>query len=111
MTITANIGVGPTDVLAADTDFFTIPNDRVSVGAFYIYNDTAGSITVDVYISPNTTSASGDKVDQLIISPNDGLDVEGVIGQGYTEGEHIILVGGAVGCNATMTYTRFTGGD
>ncbi len=111
MSIKGNLGDGPIVIGVADTVLFN-PGaiDRYHVGAFAIFNDTATTITVDIYISPNLTSASGLKVETISFGPDQAADINAVIGQGYTA-ENIIGVASAVGVNSTITRTEYTNGD
>lgn len=112
MTIRSNLGTGPIDVLAADTVIYqqAAEVDRYLVSGLNVYNDTGASVTIDFYISPDTTSASGDKVDSITLSAGNEQDINGIVGQGYTS-LNVIAVGSAVGVNCSMTYTSYDGGD
>lgn len=112
MAIRTNIGTGPIDVTAADTTIFQQPAgiDRYQVVGFNVHNPTAATITITVYISPDLTSAAGDQVAVLGIPPNDGLDVNEIIGQGYGN-LNVIAVGSSTGLKASLTRTEYSGGD
>jgi len=111
MSIKGNLGEGPVNIGTTDTVLF-IPGiiDRYHVGAFAMFNDTANTVTVDIYISPNVTSASGIKVESISLAADQAIDINAVIGQGYTA-LNIIGVASAVGLNSTITRTEYTNGD
>lgn len=112
MAIKAKNTTGVKSILAADTTIYTVQVDeRVGVEAINIHNTTAADITVNFFISPDLTSASGDRVGSVILSANDEEDVNSIVGQGYIDGDNIIAVADAVGVNCAMTYTLFTDTD
>ena len=111
MAVKGRVGLPIIDVLAADTTVLqpASPNTRVAVSAFSLYNDTAGNVTVDIYESPDLTSASGEKVAQYVVAANSSEDVIECIGQGYAINQNLIAVGDLVGVNAKVTVTEYTG--
>jgi len=112
MAIKGNVGSGVINVLASDTVIRQQQSgvDRYHVSAFNVYNTTALSVAITVYVSPDLTSASGDEVATHLIAANDEIDINAVIGQGYAN-LNIIAVGSAVGLNASITSTEYSNGD
>lgn len=106
--IFTRVSGGVTDIAAADTTISNPTDNRIAITAFSIHNTTAVSVTVDIYESPDLTSASGKRVAQYAVGANASVDVAEVIGQGYVVGENIIAVGSAVGTNARYTFTDYT---
>lgn len=112
MSIRSNLGAGVVPVLTTDTTLFTKGNDvdRYQVGACNVYNTTGATIVLSVYISPDLTSASGALVDTVSIGANSEIDVNSIVGQGYTA-QNIIVLADAIGLNASLTRTEYSSGD
>jgi len=115
MSIKPNVGLGVIAVAVTDTVLIqgtagTI--DRVSIGALNLHNDgSAGAtITVELYVSPDLTSASGERVAYYEVGDNDSKDVNELIGEGL-ENLNIIAVADQAGCNAHPTVTQYDGGS
>lgn len=115
MTITSNVGLGVTAILATDTSLVVpaSPTQRLVISAFSIHNDgTAGATrTVELYLSPDTTSAAGDRVAYYAVGDDASVDVIELIGQGLEVGENIIGVASGTGLNAHITVTNYDGGS
>lgn len=112
MAIKSNVGIGPTDALTTDTIIYQpAAIDRYAVGAFNLHNTTGGEIIVSVYVSPDLTSASGKRVGLFGIPAGGEVDVNSVVGEGYTVAQNIIASADFVGSNATITVTQYTDGD
>lgn len=113
MTIKVSLPVGPISVLAGDTTIFDISSvpayDRYRVEAANIHNTTAAPVSVTIYYSPDTTSASGTEVCVMSIGAGQNEDVNAIIGQGRDD--NIIAVGSATGLRFTMTYVGFGAED
>ena len=111
MAIKVGLGTGVVNILTTDTVIFSpVSIDRYEISAFNIHNTTGVAIIVSVYVSPDSTSASGDKIQQVSVGADASVDINGVIGQGYTT-DNIIAVAAAVGLNASLSRTEFTQGD
>ncbi len=112
MTIRANAGTGVVNVLAADTVLYEQPAGagRYHVGAANVFNTTVASIVLQVYISPDLTSASGDLVFEGPIGTLSEVDINAIVGQGYTN-LNIIGVGAATGLNLSTTVTEYSAED
>ena len=109
MTIkTKTTGVIP--VLASDTVILTVLG-KAGVSAFNVHNTTATDKTVTFYSSPDITSASGDRVGQIVLALNESADVNEIVGQTYNDSQRIIAVASATGVNASLTYDEFSGSD
>ncbi len=111
MTIKGNVGSGVVAVLAADTTLWDLSAERAAITAASLHNTNALAVTVTVYISPNLTSASGAVVDFISLATNETKDIGGLIGEGITNAQNVILVGSLTGVNAISTITEYTGGD
>lgn len=115
MSITTGVGLGVTAILATDTSLIVpaSPVERLIIDTFSIHNDgsAAATRTVELYLSSDTTSASGDRVAYLSIPNNVGVDVVELIGQGLAVGENIIGVASGTGLNAHITVTNFDNGS
>jgi hypothetical protein len=116
MTIKANVDFGVYSLLLADNtvvDFNSLGVDRYSVTVASLFNTTAASITVGVYISPDNTSASGVFIGEYVVPAIGGgvsqVDINSIMGQGYTE--NIILVPDAVGVNSDLSGNTYADGD
>lgn len=116
MTIKANVDAGRVTLTAsADNTAVSITSlavDRYSVTTMSAHNTGAGSATIDIYISPDATSASGVKVGTYIVPNTAGsnqADMSVVIGQGYTE--NIIVRPSIAGVTIDSSVTTFTGDD
>ncbi len=88
--IFTRVSGGVIDVDPGDTTISNPLVNRIAITAFSVHNTTAGSITIDVYESPDTTSAAGKRIAQYAVGANASVDVVEVIGQGYTVGQNII---------------------
>lgn len=113
MAIRGNIGLATVDILASDTTIVlpAAPAERIAISAFSIHNTGASSVTLNFFLSPNTTSAAGKRVAQYTLSGNSSADVVELLGQGLAVGRNVIAVGSGTGCNATVSYTEYTSGD
>lgn len=118
MAIKSNVGFGPGQI-GTGTDGTTVINvatitgaDRVGLGALSIYNTTASTINVEVYISTDTTVASGTLLDTIALSgSSEAVDVNSMLGQGFEVSQVLILKADAAGANYRGTYTEFSGDD
>ncbi len=115
MSIKGNVGLNVTNVLTTDTtliDLSVLPGspDRIAITAASLHNTTASPVVVQVYVSPDLTSASGDEVDYISVAANSTADIAGIISQGIATSENIIAKAGVVGCNAFLTIVEYTGG-
>jgi len=98
----------PIDIIAGDTTVLNPLVNRVAVTSFSIHNTTAGAVVVDVYESPDSTSAAGERIAQYSVGANSSIDVIECIGQGYIVGQNLIAVGAGVGTNARLSQTDYT---
>ena len=117
MGIKANVGLGPIEVLAGDTTLIDPTGEsgtaeRVSVNCLSVHNDgsAGGPVTISIYISPDTTSAAGERVARYVIGDGASIDIVELIGQGL-EDLYIIGVGNMLGLIATPTITEYDGGS
>lgn len=113
MAIKSNVGIGVTDIGTTDTTLYepADPIDRVAFTACSLYNDSGASRTVSIYESPNLTSASGELIATYILADDASEDVIEIIGQGYAQGENLIIKADATGCTFRATITEYTGGS
>ena len=114
MAIFGNIGIDTVDVGTSDTTILEVgatDYQRVAVSAFNLHNDGILDITVEIFISPDATSASGHRVARIPLSIGSSEDVNELIGQGYDSGKYIIAKASTTGINASLSYTGYTEGS
>ncbi len=110
MTIKANIGIPVIAIGVTDTTILqpALPLNRRAVTSFVIHNeDNTATVTVTLYESPNTTSASGSELAVYVVGPNASVDVTEFI-QSFPVGRNIIAVADVAGGNARLTVTDYT---
>jgi hypothetical protein len=119
MAIQSNLSQAPIG-LNASTDTTLLASvaspSRQAVTAFSLFNTTANARAIDIYESPDTTSAAGKKIASYTLAGNSSQDVTECIGQGYSAGQNIIAkqtTGGASAndLNAKLTTTLYTAGS
>jgi hypothetical protein len=113
MSIKGNVGNSVTTIGAGDQVVYEQPVtvERYAITAFNIFNNSASAVTVNLFSSPDLTSASGEKVAQYSIPANSDIDINALIGQGYM-GFNIIATASTGGVlNASITLTAYDGGD
>ncbi|MCH9645665.1 MAG: hypothetical protein K0U08_03370, partial [Proteobacteria bacterium] len=94
MAIKSGVSLGVVPVLTSDTVVFdssSITNlQRYAIEAASFHNTTLSKIDdIEIYASPDLTSASGDRVALYSISSGLSKDIIEIIGQGY-DGLNII---------------------
>lgn len=110
MSIRSKVGVDVVDIGTTDTVILTVPEVRQSVSAMSLHNTTSGtSIPVEIYISPDATTAGGTRVAYYNIPGNDSYDVSELIGQGFKSTEYVVAIADVVGINVKSTVTVFSG--
>ena len=113
MAIKGNVDGGVINVLASDTVIVeptSLPSvERIAVSGLSLHNTAVGTIIIQLYQSPDLTSASGDRLAYYSLAPDESADVTELIGQGFID--NVIAVGDAVGVNAKVSYTTYTAGD
>jgi hypothetical protein len=111
MAILGNVSGGVVDILTTDTIVLSTPSgsDRIASNASSLHNTTGGTVNVSFYESSDGTSAGGKRVEVVAVSANDTIDVNGLIGQGYSGAESIVAVADVVGSNIKFTYTKYSG--
>jgi len=116
MAIRGNIGLNVVPILATDTVLINtgiLPGfpERIAITAASLHNTTAGSIVVQVYVSPDLTTASGKRVDSVTLATNETMDIPGIISQGLDSVLNIIAIADLIGCNASLTIVEYTAGS
>ncbi len=114
MAIKGNVGTGIIAILASDTtllDAASGTRERAAVTAAYMHNTSASTVTVNIYISPDLTSASGAIIDTYSMNAGSTMDISGIIGQGFGPTNNIIAVGSGTGINAYLTIIEYTAGS
>lgn len=116
MAIKGNVGLGVTSILATDTVLIntaTLPGtpERIAITAASLHNTTASPIVVQVYVSPNLTTASGSRVDYISIAANSTSDISGIISEGIDSTLNIVAIADLVGCNAFLSIAEYTSGS
>jgi len=112
MAIKGNVGSGVIPILTTDTVVRVQQSgiDRYHVSSLNVFNDSGVSVTVSFYISPDLTSASGDKVSEEVIGSKSEIDINAIIGQGYSN-LNIVAVASLVGLVTSVTSTEYSAGD
>ena len=117
MAIQSNLSAAPINIATSDTVLLASvasPN-RQAVTALSIFNKTAStSLTVTIYESPDTTSASGKEIASYTIPGTSSIDVVECIGQGYSAGQNLVAKAGSGSTgdtNAKITWTSYTAGS
>ena len=112
MAIQANLSSGVQDVGISDTAILNPTSVRFAVTAAVLTNTADAARTVEIYESPDQTSASGELVATLVLDALEALPIEEVIGQSYNVGENLVAVasnGSGGDVKARLTYTHYTG--
>jgi hypothetical protein len=115
MAVRAFIDAGTVSLAVGDNtlvDFSSLTDvARYGVTACSLYNNNSSTETVEVYRSPNTTSASGTLLDIVSIPADSQEDVGGLMGLAIGNSDNIIAVSSATGITATATLTTFGSND
>ncbi len=99
---------GVVNIGTVDTPLLTVEADERVVITRAVFFDITGT-TVDLYESPDLTSASGNQIDQLILTANTSDQSDNLIGTGFLTGQSIIAKGVAATAYAILTYSLYTG--
>ncbi len=114
MAIKGNVGTGVIAILTTDTVLLNPDagdRERAAVSAAWIHNTSGSTIVVEIFESPDLTSASGARIDYYSINTNTSADISGIIGQGFSATGNIIAKADTVGCNALLTLIEYTAGS
>lgn len=116
MSIRGNIGQPVVTVLNTDTTIYAKGSaiERYAVTAFSCFNNSAAPVDINIFISPNLTSASGKKLGQYSIPANSDVDINSIVGQGFGTGNdlNVIATASTTGViNAKITIITYDGGD
>lgn len=111
MAIKSNVGVGVVSVAVTDTTIYqlTAPVERYAITECNAHNSNAAAVTLEVYISPDLTSASGKIVSKITIPPSQDFDINAILGLGTNQ--NVIAKASATGINMTLSKTEYTEGD
>lgn len=115
MAIKGNLSTGVQDLAATDTDISLHDlSNRSAIMGFSLFNITSGDITVNIFESPDGTSAAGTWVATYVLPGTSSTDVIECIGQGYAATINLVarIPTAAVNAgdvNAKLTYTIYTG--
>ena len=117
MAILSNVGAPPIDLAAfsLDTTILDIAA-RIAVTAMSIHNTAGANRIVEIYVSPDTTSASGKRIALYDIVADASIDVGELIGQGIVETDAVIAVQQTAAAvagdlNCTVTHILYTEGS
>lgn len=112
MAIKSNVDFGVVNLSVGDNTVIngSSRGQRYAVSRSSLHNPTVGPINVNIYQSPDFTSASGIFIDSYALAAGDRVSVGGIVGQGYT-GLNIIAVPDGAGCNIKCTGIDYTGSD
>ena len=85
--------------------------NRYSVSACSIFNGGPSTVTVDVFVSVDTSSAAGSatQIDTITIIANERVDVDALINQSYSGSRNVIMVADLAGCVVDSTGHEYTG--
>lgn len=120
MAVRSGIGINVQDLAASASDAVILPDlgagNRAMVTGLSIYNTTGGNAVVEIYESPDNTSAAGTLVATLTIATASSEQPVECIGQGYAAGRRLVAVvttGGlsAGDLTAKVTYTLYNAGS
>ena len=111
MSIKGNVSIPLINLAAADNTFLNPSGDvtREAVSTAVLYNTNASNRDIDVYVSPDLTSASGDLIADYTLANGDSVNIDEVIGQAFDQGENIIVVASGAGVNLKGTKIEYTG--
>ena len=117
MAIKSNVDTGTLSLVVADNVLVNSASSptfddvsRYAISALSLYNTTSSSVTVTIYRSPDTTSASGTILDVVVVPANSQADAGGLIGLSVSL-EYIICTVSAVGVNATAAVITYGTGE
>ncbi len=114
MAIKGNVGTGAISVLVTDTTLLDPDagdRERAAVTAAYLHNTSGSTVIVEIFVSPDLTSAAGKRIDYYSIGTNASVDISGIIGQGFSTTGNIIAKGDGTGVNAYLTIVEYDGGS
>ena len=111
MAIKSNVGVGVVSVLTTDTVIYqlTAPVERYAITECNAHNTNASALILEVYVSPDLTSASGKIVSKITIPSGQDFDINAVLGLGTNQ--NIIAKASNTGINMTLSKTEYSEGD
>lgn len=115
MAIKSGVSQGVISVSTSDTVIFDqdgISNiQRFTIEMISIHNTTTSTISsIQIYESPDLTSASGKRVALYSLGGGESKDVFELIGQGF-EDRNIVAKAGGAGVNAQVTVTTYNDDD
>lgn len=114
MAIKTLLDGGTVELIGGDNtlfDFSTLTDvDRYAVTGCSFYNTTLNNVTVEVYRSPDTTSAAGVRLDRIVLPALTQQDCGGLIGLSPGT-DNIIVTSTQVGVNATTALITFGSGE
>lgn len=120
MAIRTGISAAVIELAAATTDTVILAGQaagsRAAVSALSLFNTSGANRDVEIYESPDNTSASGTLVATVSLAALESYQVAECIGQGFASGQRLIAVqttgGAALGdVTAKLTYTVYTAGS
>lgn len=113
--IKGNVGLGIVPVLVTDTAILSLasPVERAAVTNAVLHNDgsAAAVITVEIFISPDLTSASGQRIAVYTIQDNGNVLIDTIVDQGFTAAQNIIAKADVAGCNSLLTIIEYENGS
>lgn len=107
MAIRGNIGVSAQEIInPGDTHLVNITGsvERIAITAASLYNNSGAAVQVNLFESPDATTASGTKIDQISVPANGTISVGSLLGQGYSAAQNIVAT--AAAANVFFSYTR-----
>lgn len=112
MTIKTGLGTNPINIgtsatVILDSTLSTGFNKRFEVTAMNVKNNSLGDVIVAFFSSPDLTIANGILVANVKIAATKELDVNPIIGMGYTLGQNIIAISDVELAEVSTTYTTY----
>lgn len=113
MTIKSGIGANSIVVGSGDTTLLNPSSDErfvVSSGTFH--EQTGAAETVELFISPDATSAAGERFQEMKFSPDETKNPVSIYNRAVTAGSFLIAkaaTGGRV--EANLTFTLYDGDE
>lgn len=97
-------------ILATDTTILNPTTGRVVITSVILSEQTGAQETLELFISTDATSASGERIEKLVLAADETTDPISMPDRGIPEDSFLIgkaTTGSLV--KAYVTYTQFTG--
>ena len=110
MAIFSNVTYAPQTIGTVDTVVILPldPTTREAISKLWISNTGINRITVDFYVSPDNTSASGVLAQSLSLGPVEGQPVDALVGYAVPQNWRIVARADQAGVEAFISTTQYT---